>query len=200
MSTRIEKIESVVNELTGELLSLTTETTDINTIPTEPNYLKLYIDDLGLLKKLSGNEMSVLLEIAATADYSGEVHLVLVTKERIAQAVGVKLQTINNTVVKLDKKGILKRKGTAVYMLNPDLFAKGKWRDIREQRKAFQSITTYTPDGKRKTETRIIDNVEVTSVATVTDIDAARKSRKQSNEQLIEQKHLINQMVDKLGH
>jgi hypothetical protein len=166
MNTHIEKIESVTDRLTGELLSLTTEVTDINTIPAEPNYLKLYIDDLGLLNKLSGGETRALIHIAALANYDGEMVLPLAIKKRIAESAGVKVATISDTLTKLIGKGIIKRLDATLYVLNPDLFAKGKWRDIREQRKAFQSITTYTPDGKKKTETRIIDDeVKSNSVA-----------------------------------
>lgn len=157
MTTHIEETHRVVDDLTGELLSMTTATTDINTVPTEPNYLKLYIDDLGLLNKLSGGETRALIHIAAIANYDGEVILPLLIKKRIAEKAGVKTQAISDTIVKLINKGILKRLGTMVYILNPDLFARGKWREIRERRKTFQSITTYTPDGKRTIETKMID-------------------------------------------
>jgi len=157
MAIHIEKIESVVNDLTGELLSLTTEVTDINTVPTEPNYLKLYVDDLGLLNKLSGCEVISLIHIAALANYDGQVSLPLLVKQSIAEKAGVKIQAVNNATVKLTRKGILKRLGTAVYILNPDLFARGKWREIRERRKAFQSVTTYLPNGEKVVETRMLD-------------------------------------------
>lgn len=157
MTIHIEKTESVVNDLTGELLSLTTEITDINTAPTEPNYLKLYIDDLGLLNKLSGGETRALIHIAAIANYDGEVVLPLVIKKRIAENSGIKVQSISDILTKLIKKGILKRIDKTLYLLNPDLFAKGKWREIREQRKAFQSITTYLPSGEKTVETKIIE-------------------------------------------
>lgn len=159
MSIHIEKTESVVNDLTGELLSMTTETTDVNTVPVEPNYLKLYIDDLGLLNKLSGGETRALIQIAAIANYDGEMVLPLAIKKRIAEKAGVKVNSISDTLTKLINKGIIKRLDPTLYVLNPDLFAKGKWRDIREQRKAFQSITTYKPDGTKKTETRIVDDL-----------------------------------------
>jgi hypothetical protein len=157
MAIHIEKIESTVNDLTGELLSSTTEITDISTAPAEPNYLKLYIDDLGLLNKLSGSEVIALIHIAALANYDGQVCLPLLVKKEIAEKAGVKVQAVNNATVKLTSKGILKRMGTAVYMLNPDLFARGKWREIRERRKAFQSITTYLPDGEKIIETKMIE-------------------------------------------
>jgi len=157
MTIHIEETHRVMNDLTGELLSMTTATTDINTVPTEPNYLKLYIDDLGLLNKLSGGETRALIHIAAIANYDGEIVLPLVIKKRIAEKACVKVQAISDTIVKLIKKGILKRVDKTLYLLNPDLFAKGKWRDIREQRKTFQSITTYLPNGQRQIETRIVD-------------------------------------------
>ena len=33
-------------------------------------------------------------------------------------------------------------------MLNPNLFARGKWRDIYENRKSFKMTITYTDKGK----------------------------------------------------
>lgn len=157
MAIHIEKTESVVNDLTGELLSLTTEITDINTLPTEPNYLKLYIDDLGLLNKLSGGETRVLIHIAALANYEGEIVLPLVIKKRIAEKAGVKVQSTSDILTKFINKGILKRIDKTLYLLNPDLFARGKWREIRERRKTFQSVTTYYPNGEKTIETKIID-------------------------------------------
>jgi hypothetical protein len=44
-----------------------------------------------------------------------------------------------------------------LYELNPDYFAKGKWREIRERRKAFYTTITYTPDGQRTVKTDLID-------------------------------------------
>jgi sulfur transfer complex TusBCD TusB component (DsrH family) len=157
MTIHIEETHRVVDDLTGELLSMTTATTDINTAPTEPNYLKLYIDDLGLLNKLSGGETRALIHIAALANYDGEVVLPLLIKKRIAEKAGVKVQAISDTIVKLIKKGILKRVGATVYLLNPDLFARGKWREIRERRKTFQSVTTYYPNGEKTIETNMLD-------------------------------------------
>lgn len=162
MNVHIETTESFVNELTGELLPFVTEITEVNALPVEPNYLKLYIEDLGLLKRLSDGEINILLGIAAVSEYSGEVHLPLLIKQRIANSAGVKIQTINNIIAKLINKDVIKRIGTTVYILNPDLFAKGKWRDIREQRKTFQSITTYNQNGTRTIEIRIVEPTQAT--------------------------------------
>lgn len=162
MNVHIETTESVVSELTGELLSFVTEITEVNALAGEPNYLKLYIEDLGLLKRLSDGEINVLLGIATVSEYSGEVHLPLLIKQRIANSAEVKIQTINNIIAKLISKDVIKRIGTTVYILNPDLFAKEKWRDIREQRKTFQSITTYNQNGTRTIEIRIVEPTQTT--------------------------------------
>lgn len=162
MNVHIETTESVVSELTGELLSFVTEITEVNALAGEPNYLKLYIEDLGLLKRLSDGEINVLLGIATVSEYSGEVHLPLLIKQRIANSAEVKIQTINNIIAKLISKDVIKRIGTTVYILNPDLFAKEKWRDIREQRKTFQSITTYNQNGTRTIEIRIVEPTQAT--------------------------------------
>ena len=162
MNVDIETTESVVNELTGELLSFVTEITEVNALAVEPNYMKLYIEDLGLLKRLSDGEINVLLGIATVSEYSGEVHLPLLIKQRIANSAEVKIQTINNIIAKLISKDVIKRIGTTVYILNPDLFAKEKWRDIREQRKTFQSIITYNQNGTRTIEIRIVEPTQAT--------------------------------------
>lgn len=162
MNVHIETTESVVSELTGELLSFVTEITEVNALAGEPNYLKLYIEDLGLLKRLSDGEINVLLGIATVSEYSGEVHLPLLIKQRIANSAEVKIQTINNIIAKLISKDVIKRIGTTVYILNPDLFAKEKWRDIREQRKTFQSIITYNQNGTRTIEIRIVEPTQAT--------------------------------------
>ena len=38
--------------------------------------------------------------------------------------------------------------GSGIYMLNPNLFARGKWSDIYQQRKSFKMTITYKDDGK----------------------------------------------------
>jgi hypothetical protein len=49
------------------------------------------------------------------------------------------------------KAGIISRVGEAgsgLYLLNPNLFARGRWRDIYQKRKSFKMTITYKDDGK----------------------------------------------------
>ncbi len=73
---------------------------------------------------------------------------------------GCKIQSVTNAIYTFLAAGILKRVEATIFALNPDYFAKGAWRVIREQRKAFQSITTYYPNGAKKTMTQIVETSE----------------------------------------
>jgi hypothetical protein len=127
-------------------------------MPEEPSYIKFYIDDLSLLNKLTAGETKILLYVAASASYQGEALLPLVIKKRIATNAELSVQAVNNAITKFCAKGILKRLDTGLYELNPDLFARGKWREIRERRKAFYTKITYQPNGERVIETDVVEN------------------------------------------
>lgn len=157
MSNYFEKRERVVDTLTGELLSDKTNIIDISRMPIEPAYIKFYIDDLSLLNKLTAGETRILLYLAASADYNGEVLLPLGIKKRIASSADLSVQAVSNAITKFTSKAILRRVDTSIYELNPDLFARGKWREIRERRKAFYTKITYLPDGQRTIQTSTID-------------------------------------------
>ena len=156
MSNKLERRKQVINELTGELLYDRTNVIDINKMPDEPAYIKFYIDDLSLLNKLTAGETRILLYVAATANYQGEVLLPIAIKKRLAINAELSVQAVNNAITKFCSKEILKRLDTGLYELNPDLFARGKWREIRERRKGFYTKITYTPDGQRTVETDVI--------------------------------------------
>ncbi len=154
-----EKKMTYVDNLTGEIMQSTTTISYENRLPPEPPYIKLYTDDLGDLFGLSLSASNVLLCLVSMADYAGEVVVTKGVKERIAIRIGAKLtktgkpslSAVNNALTDMIKAGIINRVGDAgsgIYMLNPNLFARGKWRDIYRQRKSFRMTITYKDDGK----------------------------------------------------
>jgi hypothetical protein len=147
----------MIDTLTGELLSDKTNIIDINRMPEEPAYIKFYIDDLSGFSKLTAGETKILLYLAAAADYEGLVSLPLGVKNRIAKSAGCTSSTVSSAISKFCNQKILKRLDVGLYELNPDYFAKGKWREIRERRKAFYTKITYNPDGRRTVETNLVD-------------------------------------------
>jgi hypothetical protein len=155
----IEKHTTHLNKITGEITKNVSTISYEKTIPSEPAYIKLYTDDLSNLFDLSLSASNVLLCLASMADYAGEVLVTKGVKERIAIRINAKitktgkpsLSAVNNALTDMIKAKVISRVGDAgsgIYMLNPNLFARGKWRDIYQQRKDFKMTITYKDDGK----------------------------------------------------
>lgn len=122
----------------------TASITSITKMPPEPAYIKLYIDDLGRMMGLQESHRSVLIYVAASVGYDGFVTLTLARKARIAATVGVAVKTVDNAISEFVKTGVLRREGRAEYELNPNLFARGDWSQIRERREAFSVYLSYS--------------------------------------------------------
>jgi hypothetical protein len=165
-----EKSTMMIDKLTGEVLRDKTLIEYETKLPSEPPYIKLYTTDLGNLFRLPVGTTGVLMCIASMADYQGVVVLNGYFKESIAIRLNAKqsksgkpsISVVNKAITDLLNKEIISRIGSSTYQLNPSLFARGKWRDIYEQRKAFKVTITYTHDengGKREivTEQRDAD-------------------------------------------
>lgn len=153
----IENRTTYIDKLTGEVLLDTTTLTDISGLTAEPAYIKLYIDDLGGLCRLTAGETKILLQIAALANYSGIIALPAGIKAEVAELVGCKPAVVNNALTSFCNSRVMNRKSVGVYELNPDYFARGKWREIRERRKEFYTKITYTPDGQRTVTTDVVE-------------------------------------------
>jgi hypothetical protein len=153
----VQKRDVLIDTATGEVLRDKTNIIDFTSVPAEPEYIKVYINDLGRLCDLSDGQRTILLYIAACVGYDGFVLLPAGQKARIAKSAKCSVSAVNNAVNAFCKSNILKKQAGGLYELNPDYFARGKWREIRERRKAFYTKITYTPDGQRTMETAVID-------------------------------------------
>ena len=117
----------------------------IRYIESEPPYVKLYLDAVLYLKDLPRSYSSVLIAILkrmASADSEidkdglggQEVLLPIAHKRRISVETGLTVKTINNTISALVKSEILYRTDKAIYTINPHIFGKGEWRNIKKLR------------------------------------------------------------------
>ena len=154
MST-FERVETVVDVLTGELLLERKNVIDFNPVPPEPAYVKMYIDDLGKLLDLQSGHRDILLHVAANVAYDGLVSMTAMRKSRIAAALECSVRSVDNAITEFVRRKILSRVGRAEYELNPCLFAKGSWKEIRERRLKFRARITYSPDFGRTIETLV---------------------------------------------
>jgi hypothetical protein len=114
----------------------------------DPDYVKMYVADLSNLVGLKEGHGRILPFIASSVGYDGFISLSGGRKARIAMTAGCSLKSVNNAITEYVKAGILIRAGRAEYELNPHLFAKGEWRNIRERRLSFTAKINYSSAGR----------------------------------------------------
>ncbi len=125
-------------------------------IPKEPDFVKLYLNDLVLLKEIPQWVSGILYSLLKHMNYQNEIVLNSSIKKRIAADLGIIPKTIDNALVTFVKKSILMRQEVGVYRANPYLFGKGDWNNIRKIRLQVEyggdvrdiraEITKETPD------------------------------------------------------
>ena len=141
-----------VNNETGEVIASSKET--IVQFPAEPEYIKLYLDDINRIYELPNN--SILYEIMKRMDYDGLINLSKYAKDMICEKLNLKPQTFANYLQKLKEKDIIQAVGRGTFMPNPNLFGKGSWKDVYNRRKTYESIKlqiTYKADGSKTVQT-----------------------------------------------
>ncbi|MDA6151147.1 hypothetical protein OSK18_27010, partial [Escherichia coli] len=105
-----ETIEKVLDSSTGEVL----QERFVQQVyqDKEPNYVKLYIDNLILLNGLPKGTTDTIVELLKYMSYENTIVLNSFIKKEIAQSLGFKtVQSLDNNINKLVKKGILDRIG-----------------------------------------------------------------------------------------
>ncbi len=100
----------------------------------EPSYIKLYLSDICKLNDIPKTGNDVLNELLPLVNYDNEIILNSTLKKRIYEKIGIKKGSLDNNIYKLTKQGILSRVGSGTYMLNPSIFGRGKWQDIKKLR------------------------------------------------------------------
>jgi len=100
----------------------------------EPNYVKLYLDDILYLSDLPKGYNSILYAFIKEMGYGNKLVLNAALKRMIAKDVGLGVSSVNNALSKFVKGQLLKRIDTGIYLVNPQLFGKGEWKDISKIR------------------------------------------------------------------
>lgn len=139
---RILYQKDTVDFQTGELAQTEREIR----IPKEPDFIKLYLDDLVMLKDIPQWVSGILYGLLKRMNYQNEIVLNATIKKRIADDLGIVARTIDNALVTFVKKNILSRMGPGVYQANPYLFGKGEWNNIRKIRLQVE----YGENGRRE--------------------------------------------------
>lgn len=117
-------------------------------LPQEPDYVKLYLHDIGRLLDLNQGESGLLMLLVRKIDYEGMITLSANARKRMAERLDLADSTFRNYMSQLVKKGILIRHGNNDFEANPHYFAKGRWEEIWERRQRLVMTVTYDERGR----------------------------------------------------
>ena len=157
------RIENKVNHETGEITETIVKKDRTVKIEKEPDYIKLYLQDICKLNDLPKTSSKLLKKLLKYSNYENLILLPSYIKKIIAKELETSIPTIDNSLSKLTKKGILRREGTGVYRLNPHLFGKGSWQDIKKIRLTWE----YGEEGR----TLLITEIEKEIVEDIDTLD-----------------------------
>jgi hypothetical protein len=144
--TVYENTKTTMNEH-GEITKK--EHNTVTRTSSEPHFIKIYFDTVLVFQELPKNITPLVGELlrrmtyANSADKYGGQLIILnpFVKQEIAEALDVKVNTIEHRLTQLVNKGIFKRVGTGAYQANPNYFGRGDWHDIKSIRATFNFNT-----------------------------------------------------------
>jgi len=140
------QVTEQVDTNTGEILNIEHKKVSYSQ---EPEYVKMYLEDIGMLYKLSGTQNDFIRVLLRKMNYDNEVYIHKAMREEIKEKMGIGERQIRNNFEVLVNGRILMKLGNNHYLFNPNLFAKGSWMDI----KTLRMTITYSKEGRMiKTE------------------------------------------------
>jgi hypothetical protein len=137
-----EEVREVIDHETGEVK--TTTRLQKARRDDEPYYIKLYIADLCKLNDIPKSGNNTLNELLKLTDYQNEIVLNSHIKGRIRKKLGISIGSLDNNITRLVKQEVLQRIGRGTLKLNPNLFGKGNWTDIKKLRIEWE----YSENGR----------------------------------------------------
>lgn len=143
-------ITEVYDANTGEKILSSVEATSY-LIEREPDYVKLYIADIARLKDVPAGMSKVLFEIMKNITYNGIIMAYKPVKLIMCANMGIGIAYLNKCIDEFQKKGILIRYARGVYIADPNLFAKGSWKDIQNLR----LVIDYNADGTKTLKSNV---------------------------------------------
>ena len=132
----------IMDSETGEVIEQ--ERKESLAVGKEPNYYKVYINDLANLQGLNPTEKMVLEILSANMTFDNLIVLIKPIKEKLVKITGKEFETIKKAIQGLAKKNVLIKEERACYRVNPKYVAKGKWEDI----KALRLVIEYSEKGR----------------------------------------------------
>lgn len=143
-------VQSIVDRETGEEIRRE-EVYDVP-VPSEPEYVKLYLGDLVKLHDLPGSSSNILYELLKFMDYTNSVIVIAARRREICNSLGIQEVTFKKALTALVQADVLIKKERSLFLFNPNLFGRGPWNNIRKLRlelqysKAGREVSVYIDD------------------------------------------------------
>jgi hypothetical protein len=125
-------VKTTIDLVTGEITEIQTD--NQYRVDREPDFVKLYLGDIGRLYNLPNT--SLLMALLRKMNYDNEVILNAAVKRELSSSIGgnMGLANIEKIIGVYVKRGVLIRKDRGIYLFNPYLFGRGKWQDVNKIR------------------------------------------------------------------
>tara|TARA_B100000809_G_scaffold60530_1_gene57107 strand:+ start:1148 stop:1678 length:531 start_codon:yes stop_codon:yes gene_type:complete len=149
-----EIVQTTVDMDTGEVVELSK--TETFKGEREPDYIKMYISDIALLNDIPKGMNPILLDLIAQMGYNNIIPAYKPIKLMTCNRLGISLDYLNKAIQTFYEKGLLVRVARGVYMAEPNLFARGKWEDIKTLR---LTIDYVNKDGKHPAKKKLNSNI-----------------------------------------
>lgn len=149
------KITETIDLETGEVRKVVS--TNTFGIDKEPPYIKMYIDDIARLNQLPPGMSKILMELVRTMGYNNVIPAYKPIKKMMCRTLDIKMDYLNKAISAFHKKGILIRIDRGIYIADPELFARGKWEDIKNLRLVIE----YSNDGTKKVKGDLPEQVQL---------------------------------------
>lgn len=148
----------ILDTHTGELIRSERVTSKL--IVKEPPHVKIYLEDIARINGLPPAASKVLNLLVQNMGYNNMVPMLKPFKQIICNSLDIKMNTLEKVVKQLESASILHRFARGLYILDPYLFAKGKWENINNLR----LIIEYDSKGNRKLSSNAPDQLKQLSI------------------------------------
>jgi len=153
--THVQVVERIETDENGVQVSSINQ--NVSSFEKEPPYVKVYLEDIGRLNGLDPSEQKLINELVFNMGYNNVVPSYKPVKETIAKNIGVSLSTVNRCIQSLYKKGVLIRQARGFYIMDPNMFGRGSWKDIKKIRMTID----YNSDGTKTVNTEVSKQLDI---------------------------------------
>lgn len=150
--------EEILDSETGEIIRRKTFTNAL--VEKEPPHVKIYLQDIAKINDLPPAAAKVLNILVQNMGYNNMVPMLKPFKEVICNSLDLKMNTLEKVIAVLKEKHILHTFSRGLYVLDPYLFAKGKWENIQNLR----LIIDYDKNGNRTLSSNAPEQIRQLSI------------------------------------